>query len=29
MTDTFVAVRARFSVDEARHYLFTPRDLTA
>jgi dynein heavy chain 2 len=28
MVDIFVAVSARFSVDEHRHYLFTPRDLT-
>ena len=29
MVEMFEQVRSRFSVDEQRHYLFTPRDLTA
>ena len=29
MVEVYAQARARFSVDEHRHYLFTPRDLTA
>ena len=29
MVDVWEATRKKFSVDEQRHYLFTPRDLTA
>lgn len=29
MVDVYTAVRAKFSVDERRHYLFTPREVTA
>ena len=29
MVDVYEAVRKKFSVDEQRHYLFTPRDLSA
>ena len=28
MVDVWEATRKKFSVDEQRHYLFTPRDLT-
>ncbi len=29
MVELFEQVRSRFSVDDQRHYLFTPRELTA
>ena len=29
MVDVYSATRAKFSVDERRHYLFTPREVTA
>lgn len=28
MLETYSQVRQKFSVDEHRHYLFTPRDVT-
>ena len=29
MVEVYAALRAKFTVDDQRHYLFTPRDLTA